>query len=129
VSESVEALAEKVRRGFPLLDNRRGGIAEQAFGKILARLAEAEKRCDAAYQDAASAEHRASLVFESERLEWDKIRKAVEVERDRYRDALRKSAEALHGLSEDPVHLRNIFVECPDHHCVAARAALQFGGG
>jgi hypothetical protein len=104
VSESVEALAEKVRLV---------GLTHEeqaALDALLARLAEAEEQARVA--EWAMGVHR-------------KMREAAEAERDRYRDALRKSAEALHGLSEDPVHLRNIFAECPDHHCVAARAALN----
>jgi hypothetical protein len=114
VSESVEALAEKVRGIFRYVEDRSGHnnlpAARAALDALLARLAEAEEQARVA--EWAMGVHR-------------KMREAAEAERDRYRDALRKSAEALHGLGEDPVHLRNIFAECPDHHCVAARAALD----
>jgi hypothetical protein len=40
-------------------------------------------------------------------------------------EALEKSVGALHDLSEDPVHLRHTFAECPDFCCVNARAALS----
>ena len=39
-------------------------------------------------------------------------------------EALRRSAETLHGLSDDPEHLRDVFTDCSNHNCVEARAAL-----
>lgn len=39
--------------------------------------------------------------------------------------ALERSASRLHGLTDEPVCLRNIFNECPTHYCVESRAALK----
>jgi hypothetical protein len=129
-------------RGGP--DGQLGRERGAALDTLLARLAEAEEGehiCDTAEEGwrpcppslcegerllthlldvkVLLVETQDALVIEMNR------KRAAETDRDRYRDALRKSAEALHGLSDDPVHLRNIFAECPDHHCVAARAALN----
>ena len=62
---------------------------------------------------------------ENQRVEQFGRAEAAEQERDRLREALRKSAERLHGLSEDPEHLRHTFSECPAHECAQARAALD----
>lgn len=39
--------------------------------------------------------------------------------------ALKRSAEALHGLSDDPVHLGHVFAECPNGYCYDARKVLR----
>lgn len=41
------------------------------------------------------------------------------------RKALRGSAEALHDLSDDPVHMRSVFDQCEHHHCVQAGRVLD----
>lgn len=55
-------------------------------------------------------------------------KRALEIagrEYKRLREALERSAERLHGLSEDPVHAGSVFAECQAFECVEARAALD----
>lgn len=48
----------------------------------------------------------------------------AEAEREALKVALARSGEALHGLSDDPIHRGHVFTDCPDYNCQAARAAL-----
>ena len=94
--------------------------------------AEAAERLNGIELDVAKQEHERRVAAERER---DEARDATNENRDWYaiayhrlqkaEAALRDSAEALHGLSEDPEHLRNTFDECPNYHCAKARAALS----
>jgi hypothetical protein len=41
--------------------------------------------------------------------------------------ALRRMAEAVHGLSDDPEHQGHVFAECPNYLCVESRRTLGDG--
>jgi hypothetical protein len=96
VSESVEALAEKVRTGLhqartcPAVE-----WAYDALATLLGRLAEAERKRDIAREQAAN--HLARLLDERKAAEA-RLAEA-EKDRDRYRKAYENAAAAVDALA------------------------------
>lgn len=40
-------------------------------------------------------------------------------------EALERSGERLHSLTDEPICQRNLFAECPTHYCAEAWAAIK----
>lgn len=78
--EYVEMVRGAIRRAYNWMDERNPAEADRqnqlhlaALDALLAVIERLEVERDAAYSDAQTAEHRASLVFESEREEMDRL--------------------------------------------------------
>ncbi len=127
--------AETVRKRLEHVDSI------QAFDRILTRLRTAEEGWAERDHERFLMEERAE-VAEAER---DALQRVIEsdvvasmnrlrAENERLREALERSAEALHGLGEYPDHTGQFMLRsghgpeqtlCENYHCVKARAALK----